>query len=213
MSAVRQEVTAYEEPRAPAPTQPQSEAGALISMIERAARDPNVDLDKMERLFKLRSDVRAQEAETAFNAAMAAAQAEMPRVLRDASNSHTQSRYARLESIHKKITPVITRHGFSLSFDTGEGARQGELRIICTVAHAGGHTRTHQVDLPSDTAGAQGRANKTAVQGFGSTVTYGRRYLTLMVFNVALTNEDDDGNGGETEARRSPKIRSPTSPT
>ena len=36
----------------------------------------------------------------------------------------------------------------------------------------------------------------TAIQALGSTVSYGRRYLTLMIFNVALTNEDDDGVGG-----------------
>ncbi|GJE26266.1 hypothetical protein LKMONMHP_1115 [Methylobacterium organophilum] len=194
MSAQRQEIVTAEE--RPAPVSAQSETVAILSMIERAARDPSIDLDRMERLFEMREKMVARERETAFNAAMAAAQAEMPRVLRDAANSHTQSRYARLETIAKKITPIITRHGFSLSFDTGEPARPGEIRIVCSVAHKDGHTRTHQVDLPSDTAGAQGNRNKTPVQGFGSTVSYGRRYLTLMIFNVALTNEDDDGNAG-----------------
>ncbi len=43
-------VAVQEAPQVPAIA---NEAGALISMIERAARDPSVDIDKMERLFLL----------------------------------------------------------------------------------------------------------------------------------------------------------------
>lgn len=45
-----------------------------------------------------------------------------------------------------------------------------------------------------DMVGIKGNANKTATHGFGSTISYGRRYLTLLVFNITLTNEDNDGN-------------------
>lgn len=169
------------------------EASAIVSMIERAARDPSVDIEKLERLMALKERMQQQEAERLFNAAMSRAQAEMPRVLRDATNTHNQSRYARLETIAKAITPTITKHGFSLSFDTQDGAPAGHYRLACTVAHEAGFSRVHRADLPSDAAGSQGKANKTAIQAFGSTMSYGRRYLTLLVFNVALTNEDNDG--------------------
>ncbi len=180
--------------RETAPAAPTSETSAIISMIERAARDPAVDLDRMERLFAMRERMVAREAETAFQAAMTAAQAEMPQVLRDAENSHTKSAYARLETIAKAVTPIYTRHGFALSFGTDASPVEGHYRLTCEVTHAAGHRRTVHADLPSDTAGAKGGANKTAVQGFGSTMSYGRRYLTLLIFNVALTNEDNDGN-------------------
>ena len=67
-------VAVQEAPQVPAVT---SEAGALISMIERAARDPAVDIAKMERLFDMQERAEKRRAETAFNAAMAAAQAEL----------------------------------------------------------------------------------------------------------------------------------------
>ena len=44
----RQEVT-----RAAQQMPAQTETAALISMIERAARDPSVDITKMERLFEM----------------------------------------------------------------------------------------------------------------------------------------------------------------
>ena len=52
-------------------------------------------------------------------------------------------------------------------------------------------------DLALDGVGLKGNPNKTAVQASGSTISYGRRYLKLMVFDVVLTNEDNDGNAPE----------------
>lgn len=197
MNATAQQITVAEEPQR---TVAQSEASAVFQMIERAARDPSVDIDKLERMMAMQERMRLQEAERQFNAAMGQAQAEMPRVLRDATNDHSKSRYARLETISKAITPIITKHGFSLSFGTENSPVAGHHRVTCIVAHEGGFSRKEQADLPADTAGAQGKANKTAIQGFGSTVSYGRRYLTLLIFNVALTNEDDDAQSAGPKA-------------
>lgn len=173
---------------------PQSETAAVISMIERAARDPSVDMDKMERLMRMRKEIIAEQAEREFLIAMSAAQAEMKPVARDAQNDHTKSHYARLETIADAIVPIYTKHGFSLSFAPAEGAKEGYHRIACVVGHSGGHKQNAHADLPADIAGSQGKANKTAIQAFGSTMSYGRRYLTLMIFNIVLKTEDNDGN-------------------
>jgi hypothetical protein len=195
----KQEVATRPEQSAPAI--PQTEAGAVLSLIERAARDPSIDIDKMERLMRMHQEVLERKQEREFFEAMGRCQAEIPQVVRDAVNDHTKSKYARLESIAKAITPVVTKHGFSMSFGTEDSPKDGHHRVVCLLAHAGGYAREYRADLPADIAGSQGKANKTAIQAFGSTVSYGRRYLTLMIFNVALTNEDDDGEasgGAET---------------
>ena len=193
----RQEVATRDE-QAQVPVT--SEAGAILSMIERAAKDPAVDIDKMERLMRMRNDMIEREQERAFFEAMGRAQAKMPQVLRDAKNTQSNSTYARLETINKAITPVITEHGFSMSFGTEDSPKDGHYRVTCVVAHRDGYSREYHADLPSDTAGFKGNANKTLIQGFGSTVSYGRRYLTLLIFNVALTNEDDDGKAAGNSA-------------
>lgn len=178
---------------------PVSETTAIISMIERAARDPNVDIDKFERLMAMKERVEADTSRKAFNEALAAAQAEIPHVYRDKENSHTRSRYATLEGILERITPVITRHGFSISYGMADSPLTDHYRVTCRVSRAG-HSQDYHADLPADGVGAQGKSNKTGIQAFGSTVTYGRRYLVMMIFNVALKNDPDDDDGNKTPA-------------
>lgn len=177
-----------------APPAPRSESASVISMIDRAARDQSVDIDKMERLMRMRKEMMAEQAERDFLAAMSAAQSEMRPVARDAQNDHTKSHYARLETISDAVTPIYTKHGFSLSFSPADCPKEGHYRLTCLVGHHGGHKQVVHADLPSDGAGSQGKTNKTPIQAFGSTMSYGRRYLTLMIFNIVLKNEDNDGN-------------------
>jgi hypothetical protein len=192
--AKQQLATVEDHPSAPIAVQP-AEGAAVLSIIERMARDPNIDPDRVERFLVMAREDRAERARIAFNAAMSACQAELPRVLRDARNTHSGAAYARLESVAKATAPIIARHGFSLSFDTEPSPIQGNLRVTCTCAHEAGHERAYHLDLPPDTAGAQGKANKTPIQGIGSTITYARRYLVLQVFNIALTNDPHDTDG------------------
>ncbi len=171
-----------------------TDSAALIHVIERAAINPDVDVEKMERLFAMHQLMVGRQAEQDFNEAMRAAQNEMPEVERDARNKSTDSSYSKLETVVKTITPVVTEHGFSLSFGTAESHIGGHYRVTCEVSHKGGHTRNYHADIPMDDVGPQGKKNKTAVHGFGSCMTYGRRYLTLLIFNIVLKDEDNDGN-------------------
>ena len=66
------------------------------------------------------------------------------------------------------------------------------MRITCELSHNAGHSKHFHADIPIDAAGMAGKVNKTPTHAFGSTMSYGRRYLTLMIFDIAT--EDDDGN-------------------
>ncbi len=170
------------------------ESTAIISMIERAARDPAVDIDKMQRLFEMHERIESRRAETAFNAAMASAQAELGPVAKNVRNTHTNSKYADLDAVYDACQPIITKHGFGKSFGTRKSERgEGYVLVYCDVTHTGGFCKRYESDLPLDVAGSQGKVNKTALQAFGSTTTYGRRYMTLLIFDV-VTMDDNDGN-------------------
>lgn len=170
-------------------------AASIMEVIGRAASDPNTDVDKLERLLGMYERITAREAEVAFNESLKAAQAEMPQIKRDAKNDQTNSRYARLETVSQAMDPIITKHGFALSFGTAESPLPSHYRITCTLSHEAGHSRDYHADVPADLTGMKGTQNKTATHAFGSTMSYGRRYLKLMMFDVALT--DDDGNAAE----------------
>jgi hypothetical protein len=181
-----------------------TEAEALISMIERAAKDPAVDIDKMQRLFDMHERITNRAAETAFNTAMAAAQAELVPVARKLNNTQTHSKYADLAAISEAALPIVHKHGFGLSFSECPATQESCMGIICEVTHAGGHSKRYQYNVPLDGAGLKGNANKTATHAYGSTFTYGRRYATCGVFNIATKN-DTDGNA-EPAKPDAPKI-------
>jgi hypothetical protein len=178
--------------RAPAP-QPVSEPGSILDVIERAALNPNVDIDKMRALLDMRERLIARAAETEYNKAMVAAKKAMPAVTRDRKNEQTSSKYARLETISAAIDPIINDHGFSLSFGMAECPIQNHYRVTCTIRHEGGHSAVELIDIPIDATGIKGNTNKTNTHAFGSTLTYGRRYLKTMIFDVVIKDEDDDG--------------------
>ncbi len=163
----------------------------ILAVIARAATDPNVDVDKMERLFAMQERVMARDAEQKFNEAMAAAQKNMPQIKRGGKNETTRSTYAELDAMSESMLPVIAKNGFALSFGTDVSPIPAHYRVTCDASHVAGHTRHYFADVPSDLTGMKGTQNKTSTHAFGSTLSYGRRYLKLLIFDVATT--DDDG--------------------
>jgi hypothetical protein len=183
-----------------------SGGGALVSFIERAAVDPNFDVGKFEALLRMQMEVEHDQARKAFNRAMAACQAEMEPVIRTAQNKHLGNKYAKLETIDRQMRPIYTRHGFSMRFGSAPSPREGDMRITCTVAHEAGFYEENYLDAPVSTTGTQGgRMAVTPVQAVGSNITYLRRYLSTMCFNMVLADDDDDD--GESSRRQAAPAR------
>ncbi len=166
---------------------------SIMAVISRAASDPACDVDKMERLLDLKDRMETKAAEQAFNVAMRDLQSEIPRILKDAENGDNHSKYARLETINRVIKPLLAKYGFSQSFGTDSSPIAEHYRVTCILSHIGGHSRNFFADVPRDNVGLKGNANKTPTHGFGSSLSYGRRYLTVLIFNLELSGEDDDG--------------------
>lgn len=184
-----------EDYAAPAIVQPpQTETAAILAMIERAARDPAVDITKIERLMEMRDRQEAKAAERAFNVSMNAAQGEMRPIGADALNPQTKSKYATYAKLDSVLRPIYTKHGFSLSFDEDESPKADHIRVLCYVSHEGGHTRTYRKDMPADGKGAKGGDVMTKTHATGAAASYGARYLLKGIFNIAVGEEDKDGN-------------------
>jgi len=171
-----------------------SDASALIQVIERAARDPSIDIDKMERLMQMHERLMANRAKVAYAAALARLQPQLPmldergEIKNNAGN--VQSRYALWEDIVTAITPILAGEGFSLSFRTGNP--EGKIRVTGILTHAEGHSEETTLDLPADTSGA-----KNAVQAVASSVSYGKRYTAGALLNLRSGEPDHDGREPE----------------
>lgn len=172
---------------------------AVLNMIGQLASDPNVPIERLQALLDMKERIddrakedRAGEARAAYHRAMAECQSELKVVTRNKDNKQTSSRYADLAALSRQADPVIHKHGFSVSFQPAGRAENGDEKIRWTVAHREGHVETDEAQLALDNKGPNGSVNKTALHGFGSTMSYGRRYLKLMLFDIA-TGDDDDG--------------------
>lgn len=199
MSQPQQQIATVEEPRTAAPAMAQSETAAVLSMIERMARDESVDLSRLERLMEMHERVSARQAKQAYAEALAAMQAEMPLIvergaIRHGDNKPVIARYALWEDVVQQITPVMRKHGFAITFRIG---RQNE-RILVTgvLTHRGGHSEETTMDLPVDAG-----PGRNAVQAIGSSTSYGKRYAAAALLNfVSGMERDDDGAAGGGEA-------------
>lgn len=180
-------------------------ATSLLQVIERAARDPATDIDKMERLLAMQERIVAKNAEAEFNQAMTLAQSEMGRISADATNPQTHSKYASYAKLDAALRPIYTKHGFALSFDEGESPKAEHVRVLCHVSHRAGHTRTYHKDMPADGKGAKGGDVMTKTHASGAAQSYGMRYLLKGIFNVAVGEDDRDGNAPQPQQIEAPK--------
>lgn len=163
--------------------QPQAD---LMAVIARAASDESVDVEKMERLFALKERMDGQERQRIFADALARIQAAAPRITQHGKTD--KARFAKLEDIDFAMRPLMAGEGFSLSFDTE--MIDGKVLMVGKLSHRAGHSEEKRLALPIDNG-----PGRNSIQAMGSTVSYGRRYLTKMFFNIIEVGEDNDGNG------------------
>lgn len=170
------------------------DANSMPSVIERMACDPAVDIDKLERLIAMHERMQARQAQTEFDNAMMAAQGEMGPIRADMENSQTRSKYASYAQLDHAIRPIYTKHGFAVTFNTGDAPKSDDLRVLATVSHQGGHRQEYRLDMPADGKGARGGDVMTRTHAAGAAASYGQRYLQKLIWNLAVGDVDDDGN-------------------
>ena len=176
-----------------------NESAALMQVITRASSDPAVDVDKLERLLAMYERINSQRSDQAFSDAMSEAQAEMRPIARDSNNPQTHSKYASYGALDNELRPIYTKHGFGLSFATIDCPKPDHIRVQCRVSHKNGHVEKPFLDMPIVTKGAKGNDVMTPTHATMSAVSYARRGLLKMIFNLAEGEFDDDGNGGRNE--------------
>lgn len=171
------------------------ETGSFLEAIKQAALDPSVDIQKMHGLLDIQERLMNKQAEINFNSALGGLQSDLPRIKKDGKIQHRDKNtgkmvdiagYATYESIDDIIRPLYLARGFSLRFNTRES--NGKVVVTGTLSHKDGYSITDEVPLSIDASGA-----KNNVQGVGSTIAYGKRYLVGMLLNLVFDGEDDDG--------------------
>lgn len=166
-------------------------SGTVLQVIAAAAANPKVDVDKMRALLEMQERIMAREAEIAFTEAMGRVQNAVPRIVKDRKiivKGSLRSKYAALEDIDRVVRPLILAEGFSLLYST-EDVPPKATKLILTVKHRLGHKEPFSLVLPIDNSEFRSPAQNAA-----STVSFGKRILLCMAFNIITVDEDKDGN-------------------
>lgn len=133
-------------------------------------------------------------------AALAKALPEVGVAIKDVNNPHFGKKYADLGSVIEAVRPVAA-HGiwFRQSAVPMDGQRAG---VETFYIHSSGQELSAGItDAP---------VSKNDAQGYGSALTYCRRYGLMAAFGIAP--EDDDGNAASKAAPAKPASPAPPSP-
>ncbi len=197
-----------------------SETEALMTAVERMARDPSVDPAKVQAFLEIRRQMLADNAERSYAAAFAELQSTLPvlpakgvipvkgaRKRPDGSYAPTdiRSRFVRWEDAIETLRPLLHANGFSLShrINVVPPAMQVGPDGMTGVAMPG----TGGVEVTAVLLHRDGHSNQTSfllpidvndfrnrVQDHASTVSYGKRYTAFALLGIVGRDEvDADG--------------------
>lgn len=124
-------------------------------------------------------------------AAIAAVRSEIGPLPKDKTNPHFGSSFTGLETLTQRAMPVLERHGIAW-FTKPSSDEHGRPVLKYRLQHlASGEVESDQMPL----------IGVEHMQGFGSALTYARRYALVTALNL-IADDDDDGAASVAQARR-----------
>lgn len=180
---------------APTPEQPSS----LMTVIERLASNPNVDIDKIRQLLEMQERWQLNVAKAEFREAMAQFKsnppeiikrrtAEMQGVAKGSGREYSiKVQYADLENVTSAILDGLAEVGITHSFKIKQEGQN--ITVTCVLSRG-----IYSEEGVSLTAGPDSSGAKNAIQQVASTVSYLERYTLLAATGMAAGMPDTDGN-------------------
>ena len=173
---------------------------SLLNVMERFATNPNLDADKIEKLFNIFIDgqrkMRVMNDEQEFAHQMAEFKKNPPEIVKNRmaamrSKDGTKSwnvPFADLDAYCKDAMPALAERGITWSFPFSEA--NGLITVSCILRYGlYNHTPT-TLSAPPDDSGA-----KNGIQAKGSTISYLERYTFCGATGLTAAMPDNDGNG------------------
>lgn len=172
-----------------------------MDMVARAV-ESGASIETLERLMDLRDRFEKSEARKAFDAAMSAARADIPVIIknREVQYEHangggkTSYRHEDLGEIVRAVGPILAQHGLSFRWRT-ESPLNAPVSVTCIIAHRDGHSEENTLCAGRDSSG-----KKNDIQSIGSTITYLQRYTLKAALGLAASSDDDGKTSEASEA-------------
>lgn len=132
--------------------------------------------------------------EEAFNAALKRIQKRLKVIPKRGKNKETNSRFATTEDIDSEIQVLLDEENMTLSFMPAVSDKPDMVLIIGTLA-LGAFEKQYPLEMPADGKGAKGGGVMSRTHATGAAITYAKRYLKNLIFDLRFNEKDDDGNG------------------
>ena len=165
----------------------------FLQLMQQALTTPNMDMSVLKDMLAMQKEVMAQQAIIDFNNDFSVMSRKIPVI------SHTKKSYSTtytpLEDIVNIVRPILSEHGFSVSFNN-EQLEKGFVTVTCQLRHKGGHMIENALTLPTEAV----TKGMNPMQAIGGAISYGKRYTLCGILNIATT-ADDDSNGFATNAK------------
>lgn len=181
-----------------------NDASGIMNVIANAARDPNVDVEKMLKLYDIRDRELARQAKQAFADAMSRFKENPPKIIKDKhvkiphkqGPGFTEYDHTSLGHLCEKIIEGLAAVGISHSWQL-EQIEGGQIRVTCILTHRDGHETRTPLHSSRDDSGS-----KNNLQAMSSAISYLERYTLFAATGLASGMPDDDGRGAEPEVER-----------
>lgn len=165
-----------------------------LTMIERAI-EKGATVEMIEKLMELQERNDRNLGRRAFDAAIAAAKAEIPPIHKNRKVDFTSAKgrtnyvHEDLAEVARTVDPILSKYGLSYRFRTSQDQRI--LTVTCILSHRDGYSEETTLNGAADDSG-----NKNHIQAIGSAATYLQRYTLKLALGLAAS-DDDDGRTSE----------------
>ena len=172
---------------------PTTEPVTPMDMLSRAV-DGGASIEVLERLMGLSERWEANRSRKAFDAAIAAAKAEIPPIIKNKTvdftgktGIRTHYKHETLAEIAKTIDPILGAHGLSYRYRTHSPVNE-PITVTCIISHRDGYSEENSLIGPRDDSG-----NKNSIQAIGSAISYLQRYSLKAALGLSASEREDDG--------------------
>lgn len=167
------------------PVQQQSALSPMVQAVMSGQMTP----EQLQQLLDVQKNYEKNEAEKAFNMAVAEFKKNPPNVIKDKENKQFGSRYASKDSLVNTVNAAMSPFGLNARWIPDQ--KDGQVGVTCKLTHAQGHCETATLWAPPDKSGS-----KNPIQEIKSTLTYLEIATYEAVTGIAASDAgDDDGNG------------------
>lgn len=147
-----------------------------------------------------RVKMKTSESIQSLCAALVSAQADAVNAAFDSVNPHFRNKYASLAEVISTMKPVLAKHGLAVIQLPAFRQDVGPV-LVTRIVHKSGEWMEDEYPI---------NPVKNDPQGFGSAITYARRYTLPGILMIA-SEEDDDGNAAS-QRQPQPQPQRPASP-